>query len=315
MSESSLQIPANTSARLAKTPMHEVAVPYQGLSVVKPKRRVSETSTYLAFLHLAADSSISSQDAGEDAAIDTSEETTGSPTVSAPALEEGEIEEESNLRLKRKRSVLSASGDALDQELLKLAAGTSTSSENSEEDTTVERVEATTESLVLSRPALEEGEIEEEHQTPDTKGRSRAQPSQTNTNLSQEFLALCEFESSASPEAGTFAVDVSAATMESLSFPRRLLSTLTFQSLLSTHAASPPQGVSFYFHFRETWSNFGTCMEEDPEPESYVPEVDGNEVERGRVDDVTRTIIDGKRLARSHCGYEGVGRGANGDRS
>lgn len=34
-------------------------------------------------------------------------------------------------------------------------------------------------------------------------------------------------------------------------------------------------------------------MEEDPEPESYVPEVDGDEVERRRIDDVTRTILDG----------------------
>lgn len=158
MSESSLQIPANTSAKLAKTPIHEVAVPYQGPSVVKPKRRVSETSTYLAFLHLARDSSISSQNAGEDAAIDTSEETTGSPTVPAPALEEGEIEEESNPRLKRKRSVSSASANALDQELLKLATGTPTSSENADGDMTVERTEATTESLVLSRLAVEEGE-------------------------------------------------------------------------------------------------------------------------------------------------------------
>ena len=168
MSESSLQIPANTSARLAKTPVHGVAVPYQGPSVVKPKRRVSETSTYLAFLHLARDSSLSSQTAGEDAAIDTSEETTGSSTILAPALEEVEIEEDSNTRLKRKRSVSSASADALDQELVKLAADTSTSSENADGNITVERTEATTESLVLSTPALEEGEIEEEYQTPNT---------------------------------------------------------------------------------------------------------------------------------------------------
>ena len=41
-------------------------------------------------------------------------------------------------------------------------------------------------------------------------------------------------------------------------------------------------------------------MVEDPDLESYVPEVDGDEVEGRRANDFTGTILDGMWLVRSH---------------
>lgn len=318
MKDSSPQIPANTPAKLVRKSIHEVPAPQQGTLVLKKKRPVTESddstlALYRQFHHFSR-------------GYITSLESSGS--------EEGEILEATTpvdeshhqgpLALKRKRAVSSASSD-LDQELNRIAGDSSISFESAAGDATKERPRATTESLALPVPGLEDGEIKEVSHQPVLK-RKRSISLASADVLNEDLLQLpagCSRSSESvardateTPEVMTESLGLPASIPEegeieeeskapvlqaaaptpptqSLALRRCMSSALVLVSLTSDFTDELALGMSVFFYFRDNWSVVGTTAA------GYSCPMPGPEELRGsRAVDVTGALIDGKMLSK-----------------
>lgn len=333
MRESSPQIPANTPAKLIKMSIDEVPISHQRSLLLEKKRPITESddsklALYRQFQHFSRGCSTSSKNSGS---------------------EEGEILEATTpadashhrnpAALKRKRTMSSTSRD-LGQELTQLAGNSSISSKSAAGEATEEKPQATTESLALPVPELEDGEIEEVvHKSLLKRKRTASLASADAVN--DEVPQLAASRSTSSEIVAGDAIETPEVMTESLALPESTLKEESEAAVLQAAAPIPPSGptapiqslasrrcmssalvlvsltsdftnelalgMCIFFHFRDSWSVVGNAA-----AGCHCPIRGTKELKGSRAVDITEALIDGKRLSKLEVRNweEGGGRGS-----